>query len=300
MSNSSLVSYTRLSPNNSGRRNHSIDWFIPHCVVGQCSVESLGEMFASPSKEASSNYGIGVDGRVALYVDESNRAWTTSSSFADNRGVTVECASDAFEPYAFNSAVYNKLIDLAVDVCRRNGKTHITWFGDRSKTLNYNPQPDEMVIAVHRWFANKSCPGDWLYSRLGDFAGAVNKKLSALSYRAHVQTYGWMVWVTEGQTAGTTGMSKRMEAVQFSESSGITAQAHCQTYGNMQPVPAGQICGTTGQGKRMEAIKLNANYKIQYRAHLQGTGWTDWVSNGEWCGTKGEGRRMEAIEVKRV
>ena len=111
--NSSLVSYTKLSPNNSGQRTHSIDRITPHCVVGQCSVETLGNIFAPTTKQASSNYGIGVDGRVGMYVEEKNRSWCSSSSENDQRAVTIECASDATAPYAIKDVVYNKLIELA-------------------------------------------------------------------------------------------------------------------------------------------------------------------------------------------
>lgn len=121
-----------------------------------------------------------------------------------------------------------------------------------------------------------------------------------LKYDAWCQGIGWTGQKTDGETAGTTGQSKRMEAVKFDVKSQITAQCHCQTYGDMNSVLPGNICGTVGESKRMESIKLDAPYKIQYRVHVQGIGWTDWASNGQWCGTKGEGRRIEAIEVKRV
>lgn len=176
--NSSLVSYTKLSPNNSGQRTHSIDRITPHCVVGQCSVETLGNIFAPTTKQASSNYGIGVDGRVGMYVEEKNRSWCSSSSENDQRAVTIECASDATAPYAFKDVVYNKLIELCVDICKRNGKNKLLWFGDKTKTLNYAPKSGEMVLTVHRWFANKSCPGDWMYARMGDLATKVTQKLS--------------------------------------------------------------------------------------------------------------------------
>lgn len=178
MSNSPLVSYTRLSPNHSGTRTLPIDRITPHCVVGQVTVEGLGEWFAQKSRQASSNYGIGRDGSVALYVDEKNRSWCSSSPPNDQRAVTIECASDTSEPYAFNDAVYSKLIDLCVDICKRNGKTVLLWFGDKNKTLNYIPKSNEMVLTVHRWFANKSCPGDWLYFRLGSLAETVTKRLN--------------------------------------------------------------------------------------------------------------------------
>ncbi len=175
--NSSLVSYTKLSPNNSGQRTHSIDRITPHCVVGQCSVETLGNIFLPTSRQASSNYGIGVDGRVGMYVEEKNRSWCSSSAANDQRAVTIECASDTTEPYAFKDVVYNRLIELCTDICRRNGKTKLLWLGDKTKTLNYTPASDEMVLTVHRWFANKSCPGNWMYARMGDLAEKVTAAL---------------------------------------------------------------------------------------------------------------------------
>lgn len=181
MSNSSLVSYTKLSPNHSGQRTHSIDRITPHCVVGQLSAESICGCFTSPSRQASCNYGIGTDGRISLCVEEKNRSWCSSSNANDQRAVTIECASDMSEPYAMNSKVYASLINLCVDICKRNGKKKLLWFGDKTKTLNYSPKSDEMVITVHRWFANKSCPGNWLYARLGDLAAQVTKKLGGTS-----------------------------------------------------------------------------------------------------------------------
>ncbi len=176
--NSSMVSYTRLSPNHSGQRTHSIDRITPHCVVGQLYAESICGCFTSPSRQASCNYGIGTDGKVSLCVEEKNRSWCSSSNANDQRAVTIECASDKTEPYAMNSKVYDSLIKLCTDICRRNGKKKLLWLGDRNKTLNYTPKSDEMVLTVHRWFANKSCPGDWLYARLGGLAAKVTAALS--------------------------------------------------------------------------------------------------------------------------
>lgn len=181
MSNSSLVSYTKLSPNHSGQRTHSIDRITPHCVVGQLSAESICGCFTSTSRQASCNYGIGTDGRISLCVEEKNRSWCSSSNANDQRAVTIECASDMSEPYAMNSKVYASLINLCVDICKRNGKKKLLWFGDKTKSLNYSPKSDEMVITVHRWFANKSCPGNWLYARLGDLATQVTNKLGGAS-----------------------------------------------------------------------------------------------------------------------
>jgi hypothetical protein len=178
MSNSSLVNYTKLSPNHSGKRTHTIDRITPHCVVGQVSVERLGSIFAPASRKASCNYGIGSDGRVGLYCDEGNRSWCSSSNANDQRAVTIECASDTTHPYAFKEVVYNKLIDLCVDICKRNGKNTLIWINNKNKALNYTPKSNEMLITVHRWFANKACPGDWLMNRMNDLVTKVNAKLS--------------------------------------------------------------------------------------------------------------------------
>lgn len=175
--NSPMVVYTKLSPNHSGKRTHAIDRITPHCVVGQCSVETLGSIFYPTSRQASSNYGIGTDGRVAMYVEEKNRSWCSSSNANDQRAITIECASDTTEPYAMNSKVYDSLVNLCTDICRRNGKKKLLWLGDKTKTLDYSPKPDEMVLTVHRWFANKSCPGNWLYARLGELASKVTAAL---------------------------------------------------------------------------------------------------------------------------
>lgn len=175
--NSPMVSYTKLSPNHSGQRTHGIDRITPHCVVGQCSVETLGNIFLPTSKQASCNYGIGADGRIGMYVEEKNRSWCSSSNANDQRAVTIECASDTTEPYAFKDVVYQRLIELCTDICKRNGKKKLLWLGDEAKTLSYNPKSDEMVLTVHRWFANKSCPGNWMYSRMGDLAEKVTAAL---------------------------------------------------------------------------------------------------------------------------
>lgn len=215
MSNSPLVSFTKLSPNHSGKRTHSIDRITPHCVVGQCSVETLGNIFYPTSRQASCQYGIGVDGRVGMYVEEKNRSWCTSSNSNDQRAITIECASDTEHPYAFKDVVYNKLIELCVDICKRNGKKKLLWLGDKTKTLNYNPAPDEMVLTVHRWFANKSCPGDWMYSRMGDLASKVTAKLGSGNSESsedvlyHVQTGAF------SKKANADAMAAKLKAAGF-------------------------------------------------------------------------------------
>ncbi len=182
--NSPLVSYTRISPNRTPNRNHVIDTISIHCVVGQCSVETLGNIFASPSKQASSNYGIGPDGRIGMYVEEKDRSWCTggsmrvngiSGSSNDYQAVTIEVASDTTHPYAITDKAMAALIELCADICRRNGIKALLWQGDKSLVGNVAKQN----MTVHRWFANKACPGDYIYERLGDIAAMVNAKLGA-------------------------------------------------------------------------------------------------------------------------
>lgn len=179
MGNSTLVDCRISSPNHSGKRTKALSRITPHCVVGQLTAEGIGGCFTSRSREASCNYGIGTDGRVVLCVDEANRSWCSSNKDNDQQAVTIECASDRTAPYAMSSRVYGKLIELCVDICRRNGRRRLLWLGSKEKTLAYSPKEDEMVLTAHRWFANKSCPGDWLYSRYGDLAEQVNRQLGA-------------------------------------------------------------------------------------------------------------------------
>ena len=178
MSNSPLASVTIISPNCTTPRTHVVDRITPHCVVGQCSVEALGNLFSNRARSASSNYGIGADGRVGLYVSEANRSWCSSDSKNDDRAITIECASDTEAPWAFKDCVYESLINLCVDICKRNGKTKLLWLKDKETSLAYNPRSDEMVLTVHRWFANKSCPGDWMFDRMGELAGRVTAALN--------------------------------------------------------------------------------------------------------------------------
>lgn len=174
MSNSKLVSYTKLSPNCTKPRRHRIDTITIHCMAGDLSVESCGAVFAAPGRKASSNYGIGSDGRIALYVDEANRSWCSGNAANDHRAVTIEVANTvAAHPWPVSEAAYKALIDLLADICRRNGIERLLWQGDKRLI----GQVDRQNMTVHRWFQAKACPGDWLYSRHGQIAEEVNRRL---------------------------------------------------------------------------------------------------------------------------
>lgn len=184
--NSPLVDCVKMSPNHSGKRTHRIDRITPHCVVGQCSAERIGDCFPA-GREASCNYGIGYDGRVCLIVDEANRSWCTSSNANDQRAITIECASDSTHPYAFKDACYKKLVKLCIDICQRNGIKKMLWINNKEKALNYEPKAGEGIFTVHRWYANKSCPGDWMYNRMGQLCDEVNAGLNGCSYNPSEQ-----------------------------------------------------------------------------------------------------------------
>ena len=229
--NSSLVNYTRISPNRgnvvNGKRvygrDHAIDTVSIHCVVGQCTVEALGSIFASASKQASSNYGIGYDGRIGMYVEEKDRSWCTSSKANDNRAVTIEVASDTKHPYRVNDAAYKSLIKLLADICRRNGIKKLVWSTDKNNRINHR---NGCNMTVHRDFANKACPGDYLYNLHGQIADEVNKILSqedddnmiryqnladvpAGDYRDAVQK-GMDAGVIRGDSSGNINLSEDM------------------------------------------------------------------------------------------
>lgn len=175
--NSPLVTYKRITNHKTVNRKYDITRITPHCIVGQWTAKQGCDYFATTDRKCSANYVIGKDGSVGLCVEEKDRSWCSSSSDNDNRAITIECASDTQAPYTFTNTCYNKLIELCVDICKRNGKTKLLWLGDKDKTLAYKPAANEMVLTVHRWFANKSCPGDWMYARMGDLAAKVTARL---------------------------------------------------------------------------------------------------------------------------
>ena len=274
--NSSLVEFTRLSPNHSGQRTHAIDRITPHCVVGQCSVETLGSIFAPTSKQASCNYGIGADGRVGMYVEEKNRSWCSSSNANDQRAVTIECASDTTEPYAFRAVVYQKLISLCVDICRRNGKKKLIWFGDKEKTLNYSPKGDEMILTVHRWFANKSCPGNWMYARMGDLAAKVTAQLGG---GAEQKTE------TEIKTSGLQATAlKGLSEAEVVKKVGALFTADQKKSGILASVSLAQFILESGYGST--ELAQNANNCFGMKKSLSGNTWGGSTWDGKSIYTK--------------
>ena len=259
MSNSSLVNYTKLSPNHSGKRNHKIDTVSIHCYVGQVSVESMGDWLCNPSAEASANYGIGSDGRIGLFVDEANRSWCTSSSSNDNRAITIECASDKTDPYAVNDKVYDSLIKLLVDICKRNGIDALRWKGDK----NLIGQPDKQNMTVHRWFANKACPGDYLYNLHGQIAKEVNALLGK----------------TEEKTEGLQAtVLKNLSEKEVVEKVGLLFTEDQKKTDVLAAVSMAQFILESGYGKT--DLAQNANNCFGMKCSLSGNTWGDSTWDG--------------------
>lgn len=175
--NSSLVNYTRISKN-SNPRTEKICRISVHIMAGNVSVETCGNVFANTASQVSSNYGIGTDGRIALYVEEKNRSWCTSNKDNDHKAVTIEVANNGGAPnWPVSDKAWDSLVKLCIDICKRNGKNKLIWFNDKNKSLSYSPADNEMIVTVHRWFSNKICPGDYVFNRIEELSTTVTSKL---------------------------------------------------------------------------------------------------------------------------
>lgn len=175
---SPLTDLTMLSPNHSGQRKYDVTRITPHCTAVSVTAKRIGEIFAPTSRNASCNYGIGNDLKIVCCVEEQNRSWCSSSADNDNKAITVECSSSNVAPYPFDNGVFDKLVDLCVDICRRYGKTVLLWIPDKNTALSYVVKDNEMLLTVHRWFAAKACPGDWMMARMAELASRVTQMLN--------------------------------------------------------------------------------------------------------------------------
>lgn len=172
---SKLVSYVKASPNHSGKRTHKIDTITIHCVAANATIESLGSLFANPSRKASSQYGIGTDGRIGQYVPEAYRSWCSGNKPNDQRAITIEVSNNAGAPdWPISQAAYNSLVDLCEDICRRNNIKKLVWSTNKSDRVNHR---NGCNMTCHRDFQNKSCPGNYIYNREGQIAAEVNRRL---------------------------------------------------------------------------------------------------------------------------
>lgn len=199
MSNSPLVTYTRITKNKTSPRNHAIDTITIHCIVGQWTAKQGCDYFATTNRQCSANYVVGKDGSIGLSVDEKDRSWCSSNGTNDNRAITIEVASDTTHPYAVTAKAYAALLDLVTDICKRNGIKKLVWSTNKNDRVNHR---NGCNMTVHRDFANKACPGEYLYSRHGEIAAEVNRRLQGASNGGGVVV---TPPTTEKPTGGTTG-----------------------------------------------------------------------------------------------
>lgn len=178
MSNSPLATYTRITKNKTSPRNHAIDTITIHCIVGQWTAKQGCDYFATTDRQCSANYVVGKDGSIGLSVDEKDRSWCSSNGTNDNRAITIEVASDTTHPYAVTAKAYAALLDLVTDICKRNGIKKLVWSTNKNDRVNHR---NGCNMTVHRDFANKVCPGEYLYSRHGEIAAEVNRRLQGAS-----------------------------------------------------------------------------------------------------------------------
>ena len=201
MSNSPLATYTRITKNKTSPRNHAIDTITIHCIVGQWTAKQGCDYFATTDRQCSANYVVGKDGSIGLSVDEKDRSWCSSNGTNDNRAITIEVASDTTHPYAVTAKAYAALLDLVTDICKRNGIKKLVWSTNKNDRVNHR---NGCNMTVHRDFANKACPGEYLYSRHGEIAAEVNRRLQGASNGGGVVVTPHSVEKPTGGTIGAT------------------------------------------------------------------------------------------------
>lgn len=313
MSNSSLVSYIRISPNRTSPRYHTIKNIIIHHMAGDLSVETCGNVFAPTSRQASSNYGIGSDGRIGMYVEEKDRAWTTGNQI-DHSSITIEVADDKIGGgWHSSDKAMASLVNLCVDICKRNGIKKLNYTGNKSGNL-----------LMHKWYQATDCPGAYLESKFSWIASEVNKKLNGqddpdgdlasggttqtlkdeagdVTYQVHTRKLGWMNWRHDGQMAGTTGQNRRIEAIRINSKDKMNVSVHIKSIGDKKysNISKDTIIGTTNQKKRIESLMIESDTPFRYRVHQKTYGWSAWTSNGKWAGVKGKSKQLEAIEIRK-
>lgn len=280
MSNSKLVDYTRISPNKTSPRNHAIDTITIHCIVGQWTAKQGCDYFATTGRECSANYVVGKDGSIGLSVEEKDRSWCSSSASNDNRAVTIEVASDTTHPYAVTDKAYAALLDLVTDICRRNGIKKLLWKGDKSLI----GQVAKQNMTVHRWFANKACPGDYLYSRHSAIAAEVNKRLGASAAEPEKPSSGagTLYKVQTGafkQKSNAQALEKKLKAAGFDtyivntggyykvQVGAFSKKANAEaTLAKLKKAGYSDAFITTGSGNAAASVKVGSKVRLKQGA----------------------------------
>lgn len=193
MARSSLCTYVNITGNHSsGRAGCEVCKVTPHYMAARWTGRQCADYFASTARQASSNYCIGVGGDIAMSVDESDRAWTSSSAWNDRRAITIECGNVDNSTGEMTAATWDSLVALCVDICKRYG-FRLSYTGDRDGSLT-----------EHRMFASTDCPGAWLHARMGQLADEVNAALDGPS-AAWVKGDGGRWWYRHADGSWTSG-----------------------------------------------------------------------------------------------
>ena len=212
-------------------------------------------------------------------------------------------ATGGVEVYGYDSSV----VDVAEKICKKiSEKLEIRNRGFKiNKNLYVLNQTKSKAILIECCFVDdKDDAIRWNADACAQaIATALGIKIKPkMNYRGHIQGIGWDKVVSDGECCGTTGQSKRLEAIKIDTPIQIYAKAHIQGIGDVDYglINSNTIIGTVGESRRIEAIFLKG--KIKFRVHMQGMGWSNWedAANGVWLGTKGQSRRIEAIEIKRI
>lgn len=257
-----------------------------HHMAGNLTIEKCGALWQNPKRNGSSHYGIGTDGRIANYVDESNTAWTNSNWNSNCESITIETANDQIGgDWHVSDQALNSLIRLVADISKRNG------LGKLVKGQN---------LTWHSMFTSTTCPGGYLMSKLDYIIEEANKiNNPRIKYRSHLEEIGWQEWKCDGETSGTTGEKRRLEAIQIDFNKEVYVKAHIQKDGwvDYGKITKDTIIGTEHQSKRLECLCLKGDFK--YRVHIEGSGWSCWTKADGICtlGSVGQSLRIEAIEI---
>ena len=334
MSNSKLVTYTKLSPNCTKPRNHEIDTITIHVFVGQvtakegCNAKSFVNY--NPVSGASCNYVVGHDGSIGLCVEEQNRSWCSGGKLKvngitgkmnDHRAITIEVASETKHPYAVTDKAYAALIELVADICKRNNIKRLMWKGDKSLVGKVALQN----MTVHRWFANKACPGEYLYSRHGDIAEKVNELLGVepddtihVRYAAYAgKWWSEIVDCNDYNSQGYAGVQgKNMTSLMAKPDKGkLRYRVHLLKEQRWLPWVDGYNKNDTkngyagNKGKAIDAVQMELvgveGYEVMYRVSATANkGWYGWCTNLTDASGDGYagvfGKPIDCIQVKIV
>ena len=316
--NSPLVTYTKLSPNRTAPRNHKIDTITIHCMAGNLSVETCGNVFAPTSRRASSNYGIGSDGRIAMYCEEKNRSWCTANKSNDHRAITIEVANDGGAPeWHVSDKAMESLIKLCADICRRNDIKKLVWSNDKNERVKHL---NGCNMTIHRDYDNTACPGEYLYSKQGYIAEEVNKLLgfdtepkTIVTYTSHrIETNKWGKEIVGYNLINNMGYSgsfgKKLDKFTVKLSEGeITYTAHRNgKWGNeihgYSMTDTNNYAGSSN--KPIDAIAIKAtgiNGKLKYRVHRTDGKWGKWITGYSLTDTNNYagsfGKPIDAIQI---